>query len=564
MNSKKIKEILNTFVNDTDYKSILIDGPWGCGKTFEITEFIKNSKAKIYYLSLFGLESIDEINTALYQSIHKVKSALKNGVTLISKAIKVFPYADGVGEALDYQLGNIKDSIKNNVIIVFDDLERVTTKIDFTDLLGYINSLFLSKCRIVCLMSSENLEDDKRQEFDKFKEKVFDCTYVINETNEGVLREIFKEYDIDGVELSFPLFENNLRMAKKAELFFKEIVNIIKSRDIDINYLDISPLLLLKSCIYTVMICLKSFSKPMFKEDKENSYYEYDKKIFGENVANGFYFYFSDVSKDYEKRIIKNIVMKMIPIFMYKDDKSFCECFFPPKNEAKENILDKSFYYLSDKNKREYCVAFEKFVNSRKFDIKDIKDKLISILKYTDYTISNQTIIDIASKYIEENNDDFFMIDFYFVGEEDECDEKTRKKIDSIKEKLKKEIVIQVKNKLLSDIHELGANNKYDKFSVLIEKQLYNSKESFSEIATKLIDNNFYLPNLSEDISEKEWHFAHLMAKYSCKLKIGSKFIEVAKKTCKKEKSNNSLIDRYFSLIYYNIDKSFNKNDLLN
>ena len=46
MNVKKIDEILNDFINDSSYKSILIDGPWGCGKTHQINEFLKNQKLK--------------------------------------------------------------------------------------------------------------------------------------------------------------------------------------------------------------------------------------------------------------------------------------------------------------------------------------------------------------------------------------------------------------------------------------------------------------------------------------------------------------------------------------
>ena len=54
MNIVKINEVLKNFITNQETKSILIDGPWGCGKTYQINEFMKkfinNKTNKIYYL----------------------------------------------------------------------------------------------------------------------------------------------------------------------------------------------------------------------------------------------------------------------------------------------------------------------------------------------------------------------------------------------------------------------------------------------------------------------------------------------------------------------------------
>ena len=98
MKTKEMIKILEKFINNSSYKSILFDGPWGCGKTYQINQFIKNintpkhrPKIKIHYVSLFGLESIDEINTSLYQTIHPIKKKFKKIGYLISKTIRVIP-----------------------------------------------------------------------------------------------------------------------------------------------------------------------------------------------------------------------------------------------------------------------------------------------------------------------------------------------------------------------------------------------------------------------------------------------------------------------------------------
>lgn len=64
-------------------KIILIDGPWGSGKTFEVKRFIDKGKGKKYYASLFGVESLKELTETLYCLVHPVKSR-KNGVNGVS------------------------------------------------------------------------------------------------------------------------------------------------------------------------------------------------------------------------------------------------------------------------------------------------------------------------------------------------------------------------------------------------------------------------------------------------------------------------------------------------
>ena len=148
MNIMSISEILKQFVENHENKSILIDGPWGCGKTHQINEYIKEynknndtlkNKTQIYYVSLFGLESIDEIHTAVYYQmfprtvkVKKIASGILKGASVISKAIPYIEKAGDVCDGLDAQLGNIsKEKIKKSSIIVFDDLERISTSIRF-------------------------------------------------------------------------------------------------------------------------------------------------------------------------------------------------------------------------------------------------------------------------------------------------------------------------------------------------------------------------------------------------------------------------------------------------
>ena len=44
--------------------AVLVKGPWGTGKTFQVKKFIP--EAKRYYVSLFGVDSIEQLHKEVY------------------------------------------------------------------------------------------------------------------------------------------------------------------------------------------------------------------------------------------------------------------------------------------------------------------------------------------------------------------------------------------------------------------------------------------------------------------------------------------------------------------
>ena len=66
------------------YKTVLVDGDWGIGKTYLIKNKYKENKNKnkydnVIYVSVFGVNSISEINLYIYKELHKVKGLAKKG-----------------------------------------------------------------------------------------------------------------------------------------------------------------------------------------------------------------------------------------------------------------------------------------------------------------------------------------------------------------------------------------------------------------------------------------------------------------------------------------------------
>ena len=492
-------KILEKFINNSSYKSILFDGPWGCGKTYQINQFIKNintpkhrPKIKIHYVSLFGLESIDEINTSLYQTIHPIKKKFKKIGYLISKTIRVIPNFSDISVALDFQLDQSRKKIKGKHLIIFDDLERISEKVKFIDLFGYLNSLYLSGCRFVCLVSSDNINKNKKEDFQSFKEKTFDCLYIINENNDEGLEQIFKKLNIDYINNLFPLFRNNLRLANKVKIFFLEIKTHLKKNEKILNF-PFNDFELLQTCIFTVSICFGHHKIEIPNNDKN---FKNDERIFNTAIATEL-FYLRNAEKD--------------------------------------------FFYLSDDNKKIFYDAFLSFCQSPQFQWNDKNmNILISILAYSNQSFDETTIKMIASKI--PNNYDLrhhlsIAISILCIGSEE------TKKCNDFKENLIKNYTELIEEKEIKNFIILGKNPNYEKLSNYLNRNDFND-----DITQKIIDilenNNYFFPNLTMDISQSEWHYAHQLSKFISKSDRSDNYKLFLEGQIKENSSNKSFKDR--------------------
>lgn len=257
---KQIKVYLNE--PQSDY-AVMLEGRWGCGKTF----FLKNRLPKelegefnrpIIYISLFGLESVEEIYETIAINILNIKvnqdaiqklemlnpsykdkrknifSSLSNGTYKISKVINevtsCIPYGRKVKTIATAISSNSVDYSK--YLFVFDDFERTT--ISKTIVLGCFDNLveqYHAKVIVVCYekgieISNENCQGDyqsskltqSKDDTDKnircsisdndisysvYKEKVFGLTITYKCNLEKVFDELASELVIDSDALTF-------------------------------------------------------------------------------------------------------------------------------------------------------------------------------------------------------------------------------------------------------------------------------------------------------------------------------------------------------------------------
>lgn len=202
MNHKKISETLDKiFEDNNDTVSILIDGSWGIGKTYTLQNWLekKKDRFKIIYVSVFGKDSIKDIEKEIVSKILKVEisdsfKAIKSSKDIGLNAIKKI-VLDKFN--IDLELNNYLNDIyvdeletKEPIIICIDDIERMSEEINIKNLMGLIERIS-EKFNLITIANISKLIDSKI--FNKYKEKVIDYELEISDLDYELLDEITRK-----------------------------------------------------------------------------------------------------------------------------------------------------------------------------------------------------------------------------------------------------------------------------------------------------------------------------------------------------------------------------------
>lgn len=184
------------YQNNVDY-AYLLNGNWGVGKTYYVRNTLRKVDSisdKIIYVSLFNVSTWMEVVAALYhelyQSLSKAGNILRPFISNIPNGKINYIYSS-LSELIKPFLDDlIVDELKDK-LVVFDDLER--TQIPIEILLGNINDVLLSKNIHVLIVGDEtHFNDNKKEVFLKWKEKIIRRTLSIDDCYEDALKNIIQ------------------------------------------------------------------------------------------------------------------------------------------------------------------------------------------------------------------------------------------------------------------------------------------------------------------------------------------------------------------------------------
>lgn len=215
------------------YKCILIDGVWGIGKSYLVSQSLERND-NVCKLSMFGLNDAQQIfHEVFYQlGLHgkeKVQKILSNILDITS----VFSdKADGVKAIMKSLIKEkelfqeISKTFDEYRIIVIDDLERMNERIKLEEFLGVVEEL--KKCHLVKVILIANTEElTEKDIFDRYKEKVIDRTYCITEHSTDIdwsRLNIHDKFISDFLKIHKV---KNLRTLQKAQNFYDDVrINI--------------------------------------------------------------------------------------------------------------------------------------------------------------------------------------------------------------------------------------------------------------------------------------------------------------------------------------------------
>ena len=198
INYSQIKNsLLKTYFSSdlVDY-AIMINGPWGTGKSFYWRYTLKPELEKVgyktIYVSLFGLSDVSELRSRVQEQLHPLaKHPISRAVGSFGNSILGLFGIKWGSEDTD----NVVDSLSvewNRIVLCFDDIERAPEG-KLLDMLGYINSFIEQhNCHVLLISDDKKIKD--YESYTNYKEKLVRFTIQLETDFDNSFDEIISDF----------------------------------------------------------------------------------------------------------------------------------------------------------------------------------------------------------------------------------------------------------------------------------------------------------------------------------------------------------------------------------
>lgn len=194
---------------------MLLDGKWGCGKTFFIKSWLDTFQTENedelapMYVSLFGVQTVKQINDTINgllfpfmnNKVYKIGKTITKMVASAALRFNVDYDGDKKSDGtVDFKLDPLMDllndkkkELKGRRILIFDDLERAN--IGVKELYGYINR-FVEHNRFKVIVVCNSTEITDIETFNRFREKVIGRTFEIHSDIDAAINSFANEIPV--------------------------------------------------------------------------------------------------------------------------------------------------------------------------------------------------------------------------------------------------------------------------------------------------------------------------------------------------------------------------------
>lgn len=252
MSIKAIKSQIDLFLAQSTPSVMAIKGDWGIGKTFGWNKYLAEARKenrisaeKYSYVSLFGVNSIDQLKESIFSnavsndhagekpSLQTLQDNARNLVQSFGrnswKFMKDIPYLKHASPAIDaWSFMSV-----SRYLICIDDLERRGKNLEVKEVLGLVSLLTEDKrCKVALLLNDKT---DGIEDYKKYKEKVIDTELHFSPSpleSAEIAYDNLKPYHQKLATYTVKLGINNIRILKKIEQIVDQIWNRLdKSED---------------------------------------------------------------------------------------------------------------------------------------------------------------------------------------------------------------------------------------------------------------------------------------------------------------------------------------------
>mgnify|MGYP002769182994 CR=1 FL=1 len=250
--NEDVLRFLDKYKDDLDPQyAVLLDGKWGCGKTFFIKSWLDTFQTEDedeltpMYVSLFGVQTVKQINDTINgllfpfmnSKVYKIGKTFTKMVASAALRFNVDYDGDKKNDGtVDFKLDPLmdllndkKEELKGRRILIFDDLERAN--IGVKELYGYINR-FVEHNRFKVIVVCNSTEITDKETFNRFREKVIGRTFEIHSDVDAAITSFaneiptsyFVQQHISAIKEAFKLTGySNLRVLRQCIRDFNQI-----------------------------------------------------------------------------------------------------------------------------------------------------------------------------------------------------------------------------------------------------------------------------------------------------------------------------------------------------
>lgn len=272
MSIEIIRTQIKRFLKSEIPEVLAIRGAWGVGKTFAWNKFLKEAKdsneialESYSYVSLFGLNSLDELKLAIFIEVvskQHIGTTQKNDIvastdkvisSLSRKAIEILRGLP-ISKNLWPTIQSLSFYTISKTIICIDDFERKGKLLDAQDIMGLVSYLKEQKrCKVIIILNDESLENTSLIDYRKYREKVIDIELVFkpSATESAEIALLDDELSTKLKTSIINLKINNIRIINKIERLATILYSILKGYEEEVIDQAMQSLVLFTCCFYS-------------------------------------------------------------------------------------------------------------------------------------------------------------------------------------------------------------------------------------------------------------------------------------------------------------------------